>query len=202
MVDRWSVERAVRDPACTLDPPGRQLVLTLLTWSDHDTAMIPERFTPSLTDLVNATGLARSTVAAWLNKLETFGWVVRARPTVAAARSRKARTVYSLRVPTGPSLGPAESSPGPGDGPAGSESPRSGGPAGGPDKSGTGPAVGPELVRQADGTGPPSGLSPYREPALTVGGRARGPDHRYIEGPNGTCARRGCRKSAPLHPVA
>lgn len=91
MVDRWTVERAVRHEFCTLDAPGRQLVLTLPTWSDPATATIPEQFTPSLTDLEKATGLARSTVAAWLNKLEQKG-VWRDRPSLGDAWRRKART--------------------------------------------------------------------------------------------------------------
>jgi hypothetical protein len=214
MVDRWSVERAVRDPTCTLDPPGRQLVLTLLTWSDYDTAMIPERFTPSLTDLVNATGLARSTVAAWLNKLEEQGWVVRERPTVAAARSRKARTVYSLRVPAGPLSGLVRTRASSGDGPvrsnlarrasprgglAGSDSSASAGPAGGPGRAGASPARGLALVRQSDASSPPDGLNPYREQDLPVGGRGSFVDHRYVAGPNGRCTHEGCTRSAPLH---
>ncbi|PZF92105.1 hypothetical protein [Micromonospora endophytica] len=112
MVDRWTVERAVRHELCTLDPPGRQLVLTLLTWSDAATAVIPEQFTPSLTDLQKATGLARSSIAKWLNLLEgkdgeggeerlESKWVWRERPTVADARRKKARTVYRMGVPPG-----------------------------------------------------------------------------------------------------
>lgn len=214
MVDRWTVERAVRSEECTLDPPGRQLVLTLLTWSDHDTAMIPERYTPSLTDLVKGTGLARSTVAAWLNKLEELGWVTRSRPSVADARRKKARTVYALAVPadlakvlgrkTGPTRGPARpergAAAGPGGGPAGSDSPRSAGPGGGPVKAGSGPARGLELVRSTDRVSPPDGLNPYREQE-TVGRRAANgdDDHAYVEGPNGRCALPGCNRSAPLH---
>lgn len=165
MVDRWTVERAVRSKECTLDPPGRQLVLTLLTWTDHATATIPERFTPSLTDLVNGTGLARSTVAAWLNKLEKEGWVVRTRPSVADARSKKARTVYRLTVPSGPLTGlvgdemrpppgPDEREEtrraGPRGGPAASDSPRLAGPGDGPEMAGSSPGRGLELVRLAD----------------------------------------------------
>lgn len=200
MVDRWTVERAVRDEECTLDPPGRQLVLTLLTWSDADTAMIPEKFTPSLTDLEHATGLARSTVANWLNKLEKLGWVERVRPTVADARRKKAKTVYRMKVPAGPLSGLAEGRAGPPAGPAASESPRSAGPRGGPVKPGSGPARGLALVRQADRVGPPDGLKPYREQE-TVGRRAEsgGDDHPYVEGANGYCAHSGCTKSAPLH---
>lgn len=212
MVDRWTVERAVRHELCTLDPPGRQLVLTLLTWSDAATAVIPERFTPSLTDLQKATGLARSSIAKWLNVLEGRGgrggeerpeqkWVWRERPTVADARRRKARTVYRLGVPSEllrrlTELGVV----GPRAGPGRSESPNLpalAGPARGPVKAGSGPHRGLELVRQAERVSPPHGRKTYRkhEPG---GHRANG-DHRYVEGPNGRCAHPGCNRSAPLH---
>lgn len=45
--------------------------------------------------------MARGSVRTHLNKLEAAGWVVRERPTVAAARSEKARTHYKIRVPKG-----------------------------------------------------------------------------------------------------
>lgn len=219
MVDRWTVERAVRHELCTLDPPGRQLVLTLLTWSDAATARIPEQFTPSLTDLQKATGLSRSSVTKYLNLLEgkegegedvrenpAIKWVWRDRPTVADARRKKARTVYRLGVPpellrqltelgvVGPRAGPARSEP--------PDSPGSAGPRGGPVKAGSGPRRGLALVRQADRVGPSGGRKTYRE-QVTVGSPAeRGngvDDHAYIEGPNGRCAIPGCTRSAPLH---
>ncbi|MEH1014593.1 MarR family winged helix-turn-helix transcriptional regulator [Micromonospora sp. CPCC 206060] len=199
MVDRWTVERAVRHKECTLDPPGRHLVLTLLTWTDPHTAVIPERFTPSLTDLEEATGMARSSVAKWLNKVEEEGWVDRHRPTVADARRKKAKTTYRMQVPPEllrllTELGVV----GPRGGPVASESPRSAGPRRGPVKGAVGPPRGLTLVRQADEVGPPGELNPYRDQE-PVGGRGDGDDHAYIEGPNGHCAVPGCKRSAPLH---
>ncbi len=214
MVDRWTVERAVRHSLCPLDPPGRQLILTLLTWSDPATATIPERFTPSLTDLVNATGLARSSVAKWLNLLEGKDgeggevrtenkWVWRERPTVADARSKKARTVYRLGVPpdllraltelgvVGPRAGPAASGSSDSSGLAGSR--------GGPVKAGSGSARGLALVRSTDGVSPPRGRKTYREQEPDRSAGSGADDHAYIEGPNGRCAVPGCTKSAPLH---
>ncbi|MDG4796970.1 hypothetical protein [Micromonospora sp. WMMD1082] len=214
MMDRWTVERAVRHRLCPLDPPGRQLILTLLTWSDPATATIPERFTPSLTDLVNATGLARSTVAKWLNLLEgkdgdngeertKHKWVWRDRPTVADARSKKARTVYRLGVPpdllraltelgvVGPRAGPAASGTSDSSGSAGSR--------GGPVKAGNGSTRGLALVRSSDRVGPPLGRKTYGEQEPVQSAGTGGDDHAYIEGPNGRCALPGCTKSAPLH---
>ncbi|NLU77801.1 hypothetical protein HCA58_05195 [Micromonospora sp. HNM0581] len=209
MVDRWTVERAVRHELCTLDPPGRQLVLTLLTWSDAATAVIPEQFTPSLTDLQKATGLARSSVAKWLNLLEgkdgeggeerpESKWVWRERPTVADARRKKARTVYRLGVPPELLRRLTEMGVvGPRAGPAVSGSPGSGSPVSGPVKGMSGSARGLELVRHPDKVGPSRGRKTYREQE-TVGRGANG-DHRYVEGPNGRCAHPGCNRSAPLH---
>lgn len=210
MVDRWTVERAVRHELCTLDPPGRQLVLTLLTWSDAATAVIPEQFTPSLTDLQKATGLARSSVAKWLNLLEGKDgeggeerpenkWVWRERPTVADARRKKARTVYRMGVPPDllrrlTELGVV----GPRAGPAASGSSGFGSPVGGPVKGTSGSTRGLELVRHPDRVGPPHGRKTYREQE-TVGRRAANGDHRYVEGPNGRCSHPGCDRSAPLH---
>ncbi|MFI6129430.1 helix-turn-helix domain-containing protein [Micromonospora sp. NPDC051141] len=111
MAERWAIERAVRDAECPLSPTGRHLILTLLTWTDHSTAVIPAQFSPSLTDLERATGMARSTIAVRLNQLEELGWVVRLRPKVDEARRKKARTAYRLRIPpmspTGPATEPA-----------------------------------------------------------------------------------------------
>ncbi|MBM0229940.1 MarR family winged helix-turn-helix transcriptional regulator [Micromonospora sp. ATA51] len=199
MVDRWTVERAVRSEECDLEPPGRHLVLTLLTWSDAATAMIPEQYTPSLTDLEHATGMARSTVAAWLNRLEKK-WVWRDRPSVADARRKKAKTVYRMGVPPELLRRLTERGVvGPRAGPAAPESPGSGSPVDEPVKGASGPGRGLELVRQADRVGPPHGRKTYREQE-TVGVRAAsGVDHRYVEGPNGSCGHPGCRKSAPLH---
>lgn len=213
MVDRWTVERAVKRRDCGLKPPGRQLVLTLLTWTDHDTAKIPERYTPSLTALEDATGLARSTIASWLNKLEQHRWVERIRPAVADARRRKSRTVYQMQVP--PDLlqrmvEDGTASPAGGPTRVGSKRPAS--PILGPARTragGAGPGDAPvsdwpgttaelELVRLPDGVGPPDGRRPYRDQETVVGSSSR-TGHTYIEGPNGRCARPGCSKSAPLH---
>lgn len=200
MVDRWTVERAVRSQLCTLEPPGRQLVLTLLTWSDAATAKIPEQYTPSLTDLEHATGMARSTVAKWLNKVEEEKWVKRVRPSVADARRKKAKTVYQMGVPADLLRELTERGlVGPRAGPAKSESPGSAGPPDGPGKAGSGSGRGLSLVRSTDRVGPPDGRKTYREQETVGGGAPNVEDHAYIEGPNGRCSIPGCTKSAPLH---
>lgn len=99
MPSRFEYERAVR--ASDLPPLSRLLTLTLATWADVKTGIIPDRLSPSLSTLEEATGMDRSTVRRHLNKVETAGWVVRNRPDPAAARAKKARTRYRITVPKG-----------------------------------------------------------------------------------------------------
>lgn len=80
---------------------SRLLALTVATWADVRTGIIPERLTPSLTMLENATGMARASVRKHLDTLEGGGWLKRDRPSVAAARSEKARTKYAIKIPRG-----------------------------------------------------------------------------------------------------
>lgn len=99
MPSRFEFERAVR--GSDLPPLSRLLALTVATWADARTGVIPARLQPSLTTLEKATGMARASVRNHLNNLENAGWVGRDRPPVAAARSEKARTKYSIRIPHG-----------------------------------------------------------------------------------------------------
>lgn len=99
MPSRFEYERAVR--ASELPPLSRLLALTIATWADVRTGTIPARLQPSLTTLEAGTGMARASVRTHLDKLETGGWLIRKRPTVAAARSKKATTTYKIHVPKG-----------------------------------------------------------------------------------------------------
>lgn len=99
MPSRFEYERAVR--SSDLPSLSRLLALTIATWADVRTGRIPDRLQPSLTVLEEATGMARASVRNHLNKLEGAGWVLRDRPSVAAARSEKARTHYKIRIPKG-----------------------------------------------------------------------------------------------------
>jgi DNA-binding transcriptional ArsR family regulator len=102
MPSRFEYERSIR--SSDLPPLSRLLALTLATWADVKTGVIAARHTPSLSTLEEGTGMDRSTVRRHLNKLEAAGWVKRARPTVEAARSKKARTRYRLLIPKGMSV--------------------------------------------------------------------------------------------------
>jgi len=96
----WDVMRVVR--SSSLPPVARHLVLTLVSLGDPETCVIPDRFTPSLTDLTKFTGLSRSTVATQLNVVEVAGWVKRDKPDVRASWGAKARTRYFVQIPTSP----------------------------------------------------------------------------------------------------
>ena len=82
-----------------LPPPARHIALTLATWADVRTGVIPDDYMPSLTRLAEATGLDRSTVRRHLDRLEAEGWVERIRPSVVEARRKKKRTRYRLLAP-------------------------------------------------------------------------------------------------------
>jgi hypothetical protein len=99
MPSRFEYERAVR--SSDLPSLSRLLALTVATWADVRTGVIPDRLQPSLTTLEGATGMVRASVRKHLDTLEAGGWLKRDRPSVAAARSAKARTKYSIKVPRG-----------------------------------------------------------------------------------------------------
>lgn len=99
MPSRFEYERAVR--VSGLPPMSRLLALTIATWADIKTGVIPPRMMPSLSKLEESTGMARGSVRTHLDRLEDDGWLIRKRPSVAAARSDKARTHYKIRIPKG-----------------------------------------------------------------------------------------------------
>lgn len=103
MPSRFEYERGIR--RSSLLPPSRHLALTIATWADAETGVIPIRFQPSLTTLTEATGLDRSTVRRHLTRLEKEGWVVRERPDPVKARTEHARTGYRLAIPLDADLG-------------------------------------------------------------------------------------------------
>lgn len=103
-MSKWDVARALKQS--DLPAPARLVLWDLLDSADADTAVIPEEFTPSLTDLARTTGLGRSTVKRELNRLERGGWVRRARPDPVKARTEFARTGYRLAVPPGSTVDP------------------------------------------------------------------------------------------------
>ncbi|GGV69000.1 hypothetical protein GCM10010294_25320 [Streptomyces griseoloalbus] len=99
MPSRFQYERAVR--SSELPSLSRLLALTVATWADVRTGRIPDHLQPSLTALEDATGMARASVRKHLDTLEGGGWLQRDRPSAAAARVKKERTRYTLKIPKG-----------------------------------------------------------------------------------------------------
>lgn len=93
------VQRAVL--RSNLAAPGRHIVMALAVLADYDTGVIPERFTPSITELCAMTGLGRSTVTEHLNINEDQKWVERERPSDYEARVLKRKTRYTVRIGLG-----------------------------------------------------------------------------------------------------
>lgn len=139
MPDVWGVMRAIR----TSDLPytDRHILMTLASLADPNTASIPDRFMPSLTELARFTGLGRSTVARRLIEIENAKWVQREQPSVQDAWGKKERTAYHLCIPVQVSTSPTT-----GLVPEGDQS-----------QNGTSPAEGPGLVPERDSTSPAAG---------------------------------------------
>ncbi len=91
--------------ASDLPAPARLILLTLASLASWPGGRVPAEFSPSLTTLADKTGLARRAVMNHLNAVEKKdgidGWVLRDRPEVAHARSKKERTQYQLSIPAG-----------------------------------------------------------------------------------------------------
>lgn len=96
MTSKWDVVAAVKKSG--LPTSDRIIIMMLVDVADADTAIVPEQWTPSLTELAEWTGLGRSTVATRLKELEKLGWIKRAKPAIADALAHNARTCYHLAI--------------------------------------------------------------------------------------------------------
>lgn len=96
MPSKWEVNDAIQ--ASHMAPNARLVMFVLISAADAETAEIPERFTPSLDDLVRRSGLSKSAVAEWLTVLEESGWIKRDRPTTAESLGSGRRTRYQLAI--------------------------------------------------------------------------------------------------------
>jgi hypothetical protein len=169
-------------------PNARLVMFVLISAADTETAAIPERFTPSLDDIVNRSGLSKSAVAEWLTVLEESGWIKRDRPTTAESLGSGRRTCYQL------SIGDMEGTPKPqrvrktskkvtqGD----ADSTDSGvrvadSPRGGQSNAAEGPRGGQSGVRVADSDSPRGGhksSSSYQPHLPPTGGTAAAAPHK------------------------
>lgn len=99
MPGRLEYERAIR--RSDLPPPSRHLALTIATWADMDTGVIPEQYQPSMNTLLAATGMSKGSMLNHLGRLETEGWITCDRPSEHDARTRHIRNSYGLAIPGG-----------------------------------------------------------------------------------------------------
>lgn len=164
MPGRLEYERAVRISG--LPAPARHIALTLATWADIETGVIPDRYQPSQKGLLAATGMGKPTLLKYLKTLTVAGWVSAAAPTPHAARTQHARTHYSLTVP--PGLGLQVTQPGSTGDPASKRAGSAGDPALGQGVTQPGSTGDPELGQQVT-TRVPSPGSPSQSPAADVG---------------------------------
>lgn len=205
MTTRWQVEKAVL--ASKLEPQPRLIVLALCVKAVAATAVIPEEHTPSLVEIADITGLAKSTVSEWMKPLDAAGWVIREQPT---GDSKTTRISYALGVGessvarpkrasrakkkaaegslSGPSDGVSEDNEKPqsdtesaANGPL-SES--SDGPPSEPERSAEryedGPPSGTSTVRSANDSGPLSGPSPSYDLSKTKTDQAERPESPHV----------------------
>ncbi|SDT74153.1 hypothetical protein SAMN04489716_6894 [Actinoplanes derwentensis] len=156
------LQRAVANSS--MASTGKLIMLTLAIKADWETGVIPPAYTPALSTLATMTGYSRSTVAEWLNVLETFGWVKR-------EQIKGGRTNYTLLIgapqvppPERASRRPTKADSPPGGHPANSatvgNSPEFGSPPSGPVREAdpsSSPPGGTEPVRLADPSSPPGG---------------------------------------------
>jgi len=80
-----------------LPPPARHIAHALASVADNQSG----RVRVSLTWLQNATGLSRSSVAKYLNVLESGGWLLRNRAETWAAIKQHEMTEYTTVIPDG-----------------------------------------------------------------------------------------------------
>lgn len=99
MPGRLEYERAIR--RSDLPPPSRHLALTIATWADMNTGIIPDRFQPSMRTLLAATGMSKGSMLDHLARLEAEGWLTCQRPSKRDAAALHLRNAYGLTVPDG-----------------------------------------------------------------------------------------------------
>lgn len=99
MPSRFEFERAVK--GSSLPPLARLLALTIATWANPDTGVIPGKYQPSLSTLMAATGMSKGSLLAHRKTLDEAKWVTFTSPTLEDQRRKKARNVYKLHVPAG-----------------------------------------------------------------------------------------------------
>jgi hypothetical protein len=109
MPSRFEFERAVK--ASSLPPLSRLLALTIATFANSETGVIPARYQPSLSTLMAATGMSKGSLLAHRKTLDEEKWVTFTSPSQEDQVRKKARNVYKLHVPAGSAADLATGSP-------------------------------------------------------------------------------------------
>jgi len=99
MPGRFEYERAVR--RSDLPPLSRLLALTLATWADAKTGVIPDKYQPSQSVLMEATGMSKSAFLSHRSTLVANGWASYEAPSKAAAQRDHAQNKYKIHIPAG-----------------------------------------------------------------------------------------------------
>lgn len=88
-------------PVTICHPSVRHLLLTLATHLDRDTGLILPHWQPSISQLAREMGTDRRTASRRIRRAMAAGWLRRKPPTVHDARTKHARTHYTLQYPDG-----------------------------------------------------------------------------------------------------
>ena len=87
---RWEIERAI--DRSNLHPYERLLLRVLLSRADAHTAIIPDKFSPSIGTLRTCTGISQRSIVHHLGVLDRRGWLKR-------DQARGRRTKYRITIP-------------------------------------------------------------------------------------------------------
>jgi hypothetical protein len=97
VTEQWQFNRALQ--ASKLKAITRALLMHMGVLANWPGGNIPDKYSPSLSKLVEITGFSRRAVQEHLNLAEEQGWIKRSRPTTARALGAGERTSYRLLIP-------------------------------------------------------------------------------------------------------
>jgi hypothetical protein len=97
MPGRFEYERAIRRSG--LPPLSRLLALTIATWADLESGIIPPAHQPAQSVLLEATGLSKGAFLTHRTTLVKEGWVRFTSPDPDKARREHAQNEYFIHIP-------------------------------------------------------------------------------------------------------
>lgn len=101
-LSRFDYERVVTSaPRARCHPSVRHLLLTLLVHLDREAGVILPQYQPSITQLAREMGTDRRTTSRRIRRAMAAGWLTRQSPSKHDARTKHARTHYTLQYPPG-----------------------------------------------------------------------------------------------------